>query len=292
MVDLSWAAATHAGRVRERNEDAILARPPLFIVADGMGGHDAGDVAATTVVEALAELAARDDLSRLAVLDAVREANVRLAALGGRTGRTMGTTVCGLVALPPCPSPRFVLFNVGDSRVYRLRHGSLSQLTHDHSQVQELVDAGAISPAQARRHPARHVVTRSLGSDDYLAIDWWTITPERGDRFLVASDGLTNEVDDETIAAILTSQDDPDEATGVLVDAALARGGRDNVSVIVVDVATDGGPVSPAPDADPLDADTRPRPEPTPEPDTVPGPERVPWDHRWMYADTEPQTDA
>jgi serine/threonine protein phosphatase PrpC len=280
MFELVWAAATHAGRVRARNEDAILTRPPLFVIADGMGGHDAGDVASSTAVNVLAALADRGELSRSAVLDAVRTANRQLAVLGHRTGRTMGTTMCGLAALTIHPAPHLILFNVGDSRAYRLRTGALDQLTHDHSVVQELVDAGTIRPDEARHHPRRNVVTRALGTEGYLPIDWWTVSVDPGDRFLLTTDGLTGELEDPDIGAILAGAPDPRTAADALVDAALWCGGRDNVSVIVVEVAgtTDG--VASDAIVDPLDADTCPRTGWSADPATDaagpgPGPDRV-----------------
>jgi serine/threonine protein phosphatase PrpC len=294
VLDLAWGASTHSGRVRPRNEDAVLARPPMFAVADGMGGYDAGDVASTVAVNVLDRLAASGVLSRPVVLDAVRAANDRLAHLGATTGRTLGTTLCGLAVLPVAGErQRLVLVNVGDSRAYRLRSGRLEQLTHDHSVVQEMLDAGEIGLAEAADHPHRHVVTRSLGGPDYLDIDWWMLDPEVDDRYLLASDGLTIELGDDEIRTVLGGCPDAATAATRLVEAALDRGGRDNISAVVVDVTamilkSDRG-------LDPLDGDTHPRGGISwdlNDADRSLSGDTEPWANRALYADTEPTAGA
>ena len=261
MLELAWAARTHTGHRRTRNEDRVLARPGLFAVADGMGGHAAGDLASKWAVEALNIAAAAPTVTRLAVLEAVRDADDRLRRFAFRQRQGIGTTICALAVTDGSGSrERFGLLNVGDSRAYRLRDGRLDLLTHDHSVVQELLDAGTITADEARRHPERHVVTRSLGADDHLEIDWWGIDPEVQDRYLLTTDGLTKEVDDDHIRAIVESVRDTGDAADALIHAALAGGGRDNVSVIVIDVVLVDQRVAPFGVPDPLDGDTTPCP--------------------------------
>lgn len=259
MLELAWAARSHTGHRRARNEDSVLARPQLFAVADGMGGHAAGDVASQWAVEALDLAAGANPLTRLAVLEAVRGADARLRAFAHGRNEAIGTTLCALVVTDSSGARRrFGLLNVGDSRAYRLRAGSLQQLTTDHSVVQELLDGGAITAADVATHPERHVITRSLGGDDHLDIDWWRFEPVRGDRYLLATDGLTKEVTDEEIRRIVDSEPDVNRTADALLAAALDGGGRDNVSVIVIDVVL-VDQRAPSADPDPLDGDTTPR---------------------------------
>lgn len=260
-IELRFGTATDRGLRRLINEDSLLARNPLFAVADGMGGHEAGEVASRLCVEALAASAlltghtrAEDVAQALAAGDAsIREA----------TGSRAGTTVTGVVLVEESGNPYWLFFNVGDSRCYRLRGGGLEQITVDHSEVQELVDLGRITPAQALVHPRRHVVTRALGTGSDAEADFWLNPVEDGDRILICSDGLTSEVADEEIARILAEVHDAGRACEALVQAALRSGGRDNITVIVVDAAGPGARRSsevtaPAED-DEADSDTLPR---------------------------------
>ena len=270
MLELSWSARTHAGNRRSRNEDRVLARAGLFAVADGMGGHDAGDVASQTTIDHLDELAELGPVSRLAAVEAIRAANDELLALGRGRGQEIGTTICALVVTGTSTGDeRFALLNVGDSRAYRFRDGRLEQLTHDHSVVQELIDAGMLDPRDAEAHPERHVITRSLGGEGHLDIDWWPLEPQTGDRLLLASDGLTREVPDREIAAMLAGDPEPSTTAERLLDAALAAGGRDNISVVVVDVLAHE-PAAVVLDLDALDGDTTPRPAAGLDADTEP----------------------
>ncbi len=251
-IDVRWGSATHRGRIRDRNEDAVLAGPDVFAVADGMGGHAGGQVASALAVAHLAAIRGLADAEDpgsvvrhglLGANRAIRERGATDPAVAG-----LGTTVAGIARTPDA---RVVVFHVGDSRVYRLRAGVLEQLTEDHSVVGELIRAGEISPAEARHHPHRSVVTRALGVVDAVDPVVRTVAVEVGDAFLVASDGLCNEVDDAALGAILGAPGTADERARRLVDAALDGGGRDNVSVVVVAVAgTRGG--------DHLDVDTTP----------------------------------
>ncbi len=259
-MKLNWAGRTHVGHVRSRNEDAILTEPPLFAVADGMGGQSAGDIAAAVTVGALSECAHGSSFNRTTVLDAIRSADAEIARRGLDQARGMGTTVTGLAAISSGTNEQSLLvFNVGDSRTYRLREGKLVQLTDDHSVVQELIDQGTITADQAATHPERNVITRSLGAGMPLDIDWWLTDAADGDRYLACSDGLFRELGPDDIVTLLEREASPDRAADTLVAAALDSGGRDNISVVVVDVV-DTSDVKVSHDgADPLDDDTDPR---------------------------------
>lgn len=234
-------SASHVGAVRALNEDACLVGTHLAVVADGMGGHARGDVASKLTIDAFRPLAGRSDLTPDDVRRAVAAANDALLAdtrdHPERDG--MGTTVTGMALVEHFGSPHWLVFNVGDSRVYRLDDGGLRLLTHDHSEVQELVDAGRLTDAQARLHPLRNIVTRSLGTDPAPEADMWVFPPNPGDAFLLCSDGLTNEVDDAGILDIWRNRDSAsaERAADRLVTAAVDAGGRDNVTAIVVRLA-------------------------------------------------------
>lgn len=240
-VRTSWGSATDRGRVREVNEDALLAYPPVFLVADGMGGHDAGDLASRIAVEEFAQLAGQqsatsDDVH--ACFDRT-SARIRTEFTGGRRG---GTTVAGVAVTQHDGGWYWLVFNVGDSRVYRWADGALEQVSVDHSVVQELIDAGEITPDGARRHPERHVLTRALGTGEPPEPDYWLLPAGVTDRLLICTDGLTRELGDEDIAQVVSAVSDPQDAASQLVQHALERGGRDNVSAVVVDVATAATP--------------------------------------------------
>jgi len=234
MTRFFHGAATSTGRVRRVNEDSYLVLPPLFAVADGMGGHDAGEVASAVAIDVLTRYARGGPLSADAVLAALDDANREV--IGRDEAHRMGTTVTGLASLVTPAGSQLMVFNVGDSRVYRLAGDQFGQLTVDHSEVQELVLAGAITPEQARTHPRRNIVTRALGSDFVVRPDHWLLPPLAGDRYLVCSDGLTGELTDEEIVPLLLAGD-PQQAADALVAAADEAGGHDNTTVIVVDVA-------------------------------------------------------
>lgn len=237
-MELDCASRTHVGLRRRLNEDAVLARPAqrLFAVADGMGGHDAGEVASRLVVEGLAALPeGRSVEASLAVAtEALRAANreLRIMAGGGPEPRTIGTTVVGLTV----QEQRFGCFWSGDSRAYRLRAGSLVRLTRDHSLVQELVDAGMLSERDAPHHPSANIVTRAVGADEALEVEAITGDVHPGDRFLLASDGLTRHVEDTELELALAGRS-ASACADQLLELVLARGAYDNVSVIIVDVS-------------------------------------------------------
>lgn len=244
--------ATAVGRVRDHNEDSLIADGMVFAVADGMGGHAAGEVASRIAVEALAELARHPASGPADVTAVLHEANRRILESQSRVAeqRGMGTTVAGLTTVETGGGEHWVVFNVGDSRVYHLADSRMSMVTRDHSEVRELMDAGLIDAAEAARHPLRNVITRSLGSDPAPAVDTWVLPPTPGERFVVCSDGLSNELDDQEIMLVVRKYADPQIAADQLVGAAVRAGGRDNVSVVVV--AVDSG-------EDDGDADTAPR---------------------------------
>ena len=243
---LRWGLSSHVGRVRQVNQDAAMANGLLFAVADGMGGHRGGEVASDIAAghfRIQEEVATVDELA-----DAVVEANtlIRARAATDPTLSGMGTT---LVALARIPSEDDALtlaaVNVGDSRMYRLQDGEFEQLTQDHSLVGELTRAGQLSAKEAARHPQRNVVTRALGVDDKVDVDKWTFDGVVGQRYLLCSDGLIDEVSDEEIGAVLRNVTEPGDAAAKLVDMANWSGGRDNTTVLVVDVV-DGSECDPA----------------------------------------------
>lgn len=251
-------ARSHAGMVRTNNEDAFVADAGVFVVADGMGGHQAGEVASALAVDTLKGAHATGFVSVTDLERAVRDANsaIRMHAAESAERAGMGTTLTGLVALEPHdddPTPRLAVANVGDSRTYLHRDHRLVRLTVDHSYVQELVRTGQITEQEARFHPRRNIVTRALGIDHNIAVDAWVRSCVRGDRYLVCSDGLVDEVPDHEIAAVLDGVADPQVAADQLVEMANRHGGRDNVTVIVVDVL-DGLDSPPADDVLPAGA--------------------------------------
>ncbi|QTV80227.1 PP2C family protein-serine/threonine phosphatase [Microbacterium sp. NIBRBAC000506063] len=253
-------AATHSGRRRTLNEDAHVASSPVFLVADGMGGHDAGDLASAAVIAEFAGFAGRasivlDDVR--GALTRARDAVDRLADSGG--GRA-GTTLSGVVLAAVDGTGYWLALNIGDSRTYRLAAGQLEQITVDHSVVQELVEAGELSPLEAAVDRRRNIITRAIGAGSSGEADYWLFPAERGDRMLVCSDGLSSELSDAAIREILFVHTDPQRAAEMLVDAAVTAGGRDNITAVVVDaVAVASRPGHPIETDDDIDADTRPR---------------------------------
>jgi len=233
---LAWAARTDTGLKRQANEDSAVIGFPIFAIADGMGGHSAGDRASAIVVERLGRErgAAFLDLARLE--SAIIEAAHDIDALGDGMPAGVGTTLTGAALVVDDGEPVFAVFNIGDSRVYRFENNELTQLTVDHSVVQELVDAGVIERRDAEHHPEANVITRAIGFHDDPDPDVWAVPAHAGLRLLLCSDGLTKEVGDDRIRLHLAAGMPPGETASALVDAALAAGGRDNVTVVVVDV--------------------------------------------------------
>jgi protein phosphatase len=231
-VKLAVGARTDVGRVRAGNEDSYMAEDPLYAVADGMGGHQGGEVASSLALETVAK--GKGNLEQR-----VREANSAVFShAAGDPGLTgMGTTLTVLLA----DGNVLRLAHVGDSRAYMFRDGEIQRLTKDHTVVERLVDEGKLTAQEAEIHPQRSILTRALGVDTALQVDQAAIEPKHGDRLLLCSDGLTGMVDEARIAEILGSKKDPQDAADALVEAANEAGGQDNITAVVIDVHPDGG---------------------------------------------------
>jgi serine/threonine protein phosphatase PrpC len=244
-LSLSYGYGTDRGLRRELNEDSFIAADPVFAVADGMGGHEAGEIASGMCVRALAAMPQLATGERSVTAAVLQQYLVRAdSSIREATGARAGTTLTGAVMVEQMGMPYWLVMNIGDSRTYRLSQGQFAQVSVDHSEVQELVDAGEITAEQAAVHPRRHVVTRALGTGDETEADYWLLPVEEGDRILVCSDGLNAELTDEHMFRILSTVGHPQDAVDALIQAALRNGGRDNVTVIVVDaknVMNDGG---------------------------------------------------
>lgn len=240
MTTLRWGSMTDVGRIRTNNEDELLVAEPLFAVADGMGGHAAGEVASEVAVQALRAAFERNRSSE-GLAEAVRAANRAVwdRAQEKPEYRGMGTTMTAVALVDEGDDEMLVVANVGDSRTYLLRDGELDQVTDDHGLVAELVRSGQISPEEADVHPQKNVLTRVLGLDEDVEVDRFEVVPYKGDRLLLASDGLTNEVTDAQMASVLRRLADPQEACAELVRMAKDNGGSDNITVVLVDVVDD-----------------------------------------------------
>ena len=247
---LKYGAATDVGMVRQSNEDAFSAEDELFVVADGMGGHNAGEVASALAVTTIKSGARNGVTTPGQFRELVQQANTAIytASLDDSTQSGMGTTVTAMAVLPG-ENPRVMVANVGDSRTYIYRAGRLDRVSIDHSYVQELVNEGIITPEEARVHPRRNIVTRALGIDRSVMVDVFTQEVRTGDRLVLCSDGLVDEVSDADIARVLGQHSNPQECAEALVMVANSNGGRDNTTVVVVDIADDiSAPVEITPD--------------------------------------------
>lgn len=239
-VRLNVAAATDVGLKRQVNEDSYLADGPAFVVADGMGGYESGDRASAAVVDAFRDRFSGRELGEFAgVGNALVDADDRVADIAAGTTRGAGSTATGVVLVDHDGWRYWLVFNVGDSRVYRHLGSELEQLTADHSLGRELVDRGELREEDLATFEQRNVITRAIGAADSLA-DSWLVPVVNGERLLLCSDGLHGEVDDESIRAVLTMNGKPETAAQVLVDRAKANGGRDNITVVVIDVVAGG----------------------------------------------------
>lgn len=249
MTVLRAAAETHTGYVRAINQDQAVISGDLVAVADGMGGHLGGEVAARTAIEELVA-AFRRDRTPSGLVGAVRKAN-RAIWRRSRVDRKlhgMGTTLTAAALILPLEpdgssAAHVTLVNVGDSRAYRLVPNSteLQRLTEDHTVVEEMVRQGELTPEEAAVHPHRHVLTRAVGIDPEVDMDVWDLSFEPGSRLLLCSDGLTNELTDDEIADVLAKEQDPTRAAHELVGRALGHGGMDNVTVVVIDLVDEEG---------------------------------------------------
>lgn len=236
MTTWRFASATDIGLVRDVNEDALHVDARLAVVADGMGGAAAGEVASQLAVDAIVATFSEDATSQGLVRSMVAANAAIMADAKAHPSRTgMGTTAVaiGLTAVVGGVVP--VVVNIGDSRAYQMRDGALRRITNDHSVAEEWVRQGRLSPEEAATHPRRHQLTRTLGVEDEVEPDLFPLTVERGDRILLCSDGLSNELSDEEICAIASAPRALDEAVHQLVDQANARGGRDNVTAVLLE---------------------------------------------------------
>ena len=240
MTTLVAAGATDVGRVRTSNEDKLLIAEPLFAVADGMGGHAAGEVASEVAMEALL-MAFDGNRSSPGLVDAARHANRAVWEQSRNRSdlRGMGTTMTAVALVDEGDEEVLAVANVGDSRAYLLRDGELLQVTDDHSVPEELRRAGRLTAEQAATDPRRHVLTRVLGVDPEVEVDTFQLVPYKGDRLLLASDGLFGEISDEEIASILRRRSNPERVAQQLVTMAKDAGGADNITVVVIDVTDD-----------------------------------------------------
>ncbi|GAA5039566.1 PP2C family protein-serine/threonine phosphatase [Microbacterium fluvii] len=236
-ITLSWAAATHTGRRREANQDAVLASYPLFVVADGMGGHIGGEIASTSTIDRLRSVVQAGQVNAKAIEKALARAVKDIAARPDVTDDGTGTTVTGVFLDTAGDQAHWVTLNIGDSRVYLERDGTIVQVTTDHSVVQELIASGKLSPEEAENHPYGNVITRAVGPSDSVTPDYVRLDVVDGDRFVICSDGLTKELTDYGIRHFLDENADPAAAVDAMMEAALENGGRDNITIIVLDVA-------------------------------------------------------
>jgi serine/threonine protein phosphatase PrpC len=235
-VTLAWACATEVGNHRAANEDSFAVACPVFAVADGMGGHSAGDVASDAVVTRLAELESKGFANLDALENALSLAVADLRQVLTPEQHGAGTTVTGVALMVEDSVLQWAAFNIGDSRVYVLSEGRFEQITVDHSVVQQLVDAGTISREDADYHPHANVITRAVGLADDTVPDYFSIPVLPGMRILLCSDGLTKELTDAGIEHFLTNSATAEDAVTELMNGALTNAGRDNVTLVVIDV--------------------------------------------------------
>lgn len=233
VVSSYYGSRTEIGNVREHNEDSLTVLPPLFAVADGMGGHEAGEVASEITINTLNDLAPQSaDAGALARAVVAANLNVIKAPSQGVGREGMGTTLTAAIL----EKERLVIAQVGDSRAYLLHNGSLQQLTRDHSLMADMIEAGQLTEAEARVHPNRSVITRAIGSDPHMQPDLYELNVETGDRLLLCSDGICGMIEDHEIASIMRQAPSAQSCADQLVEAALAAGGFDNATAVVVDV--------------------------------------------------------
>jgi serine/threonine protein phosphatase PrpC len=263
----AYARASDTGRKRRRNEDSYVVAPPLFAVADGMGGAQAGEVASKLAAAALEDSDSGPAGGEQRVVALIREANRRVYERANRDPATTGMGTTMTVAL--VEGAVVTIGHVGDSRAYLVRAGRLEQLTEDHSLVNELLKSGKLSPQEAETHPQRSVITRAVGTDPDVDVDTFTIEAREGDVFLLCSDGLTDMVDDDGILDVVERHhDDLDRVAKSLVSAANRGGGEDNITVIAFTIAADGDTVR-MPAAEPDEDTLEGVPVPAPPVDTM-----------------------
>jgi serine/threonine protein phosphatase PrpC len=235
-LELRWAAATHTGRRREVNQDAMFAEFPLFVVADGMGGHIGGEIASASTIDRLRDVVGAGAVTPKTIEKALARAVKDIASHPETTDDGTGTTLTGVYLDASGEAPHWVTLNIGDSRVYLVRDGAIVQVTTDHSVVQELIAAGRLSPEEAENHPYGNVITRAVGPSESVTPDYVRLDVVAGDRFVICSDGLTKELTDYGIRHFLEENRDPGDAVAAMLEAALENGGRDNITIVVLDV--------------------------------------------------------
>ncbi|MFC6234577.1 PP2C family protein-serine/threonine phosphatase [Leucobacter soli] len=235
-VELSWYGISEIGRRRETNQDSFVTLPPLFAVADGMGGHSAGEIASAAAVRRLAELGGATRISDGDIEEALGDAVDDIELEAGESELGAGTTATGVVLGDDPEQPSWRVFNIGDSRVYQYFDGELTQLTVDHSVVQHLLDTGAITEEEAEYHPHANVITRAVGFNEPPVPDFSSVALIPGQRLLICSDGLTKELTDAGIEHFLRTGESAEGAAHALVQHALDNAGRDNITVIVIEV--------------------------------------------------------
>jgi serine/threonine protein phosphatase PrpC len=240
QVPVSWHGISHPGMVRPLNEDSFscvsLGKWSLYVVADGMGGHDAGEIASRLAVETVCKemenhTKKNEDLLKI-VEDVVQRANLEVNKEGVQRGSNMGTTL----ALALVADDTAYVANVGDSRVYWMENGSIAQITRDHSLVAKLVDAGKLTKEEARNHPKSNLLYRTIGTDEHIKVDTFRVALNKGGNLMLCTDGLWNEVSDEDIYKLVSSEKDVRSASEELIRMANENGGRDNITAIVVKV--------------------------------------------------------
>ncbi len=233
VVSSYYGSRTEVGHVREHNEDSLTVLPPLFAVADGMGGHEAGEIASEITINTLNDLAPESaDAEALARAVVAANLNVIKAPSQGIGREGMGTTLTAAIL----EKERLIIAQVGDSRAYLLHNGSLQQITRDHSLMADMIEAGQLTEAEARVHPNRSVITRAIGSDPHMQPDLYELNVETGDRLLLCSDGVCGMIEDSEIASIMRQAPSAQACADQLVEAALHAGGFDNATAVVVDV--------------------------------------------------------
>jgi len=237
QLELEWAEVTHRGRRRDANQDAVLTVFPLFVVADGMGGHVGGEIASASTIDRLRAVAAAGVVTPKAIEKALSRAVKDIESHPETTDEGTGTTLTGVYLETSGKTETWATLNIGDSRVYLLRDGTLVQVTTDHSVVQELVAAGRLSPEEAENHPYGNVITRAVGPSESVAPDYVHLEIVDGDRFVICSDGLTKELTDYGIQHFLGEHAAAADAVRAMLDAALENGGRDNITIVVLNVS-------------------------------------------------------
>ncbi|WP_040163948.1 PP2C family protein-serine/threonine phosphatase [Microbacterium gorillae] len=241
-VTLTWHGVTDTGRRRDANQDAFLTAYPLFVVADGMGGHIGGEIASASTVDRLGGMVEKGKVTPKNIERALTRAVSDIVSHPETTDEGTGTTLTGVYLDLDASRESWVTINIGDSRVYLLRGDQLDQLTTDHSVVQELIAAGRLSPEEAENHPYGNVITRAVGPSERVTPDYVRVDIEDGDRFVICSDGLTKELTDYGIQHFLTENPEPAAAADAMMQAALENGGRDNVTIIVLNVRRSSTP--------------------------------------------------